>query len=439
MPGRTQGIHTEQQILDLWGSDSAAALNEYLTLMEESEAPRAYLVWSLIAAAAGLLGKNAAFHRGTNHVVTPNLFIVLLGPAALKKSTAVNLIVKQLKETTLNFGPTDTGGQRQGLMSALTGLHRVNRHAYRNGSESPLSPLMLNPRSSADIFLAAPELGRLFGTGSQDMANFMADLWDGQDIDYQTKAGETKVIGPLATLLGATTPSNLANMLPENAIGHGILSRIVFVFEDKIHKSVPLPPVPTEEWWEERAQFLSRLYWIDENRMQFSISKEAESLYEDVLYHYYPQLDDPRLESYRGRRPTILLKVAMAVTALRNDSTITIDDLRLAHELLHSAEPNMHRALEYFGRNRIFQGRMLIIQFLRAAGRTASASMDELLAAAASELNRREAQEALDSMLASGELYKFGDSIILGELKNELLANRDAKKKSEPKNKGAGE
>lgn len=418
------GIPPEPTLLEIIkNSQSGEAFAEYLNLMEDSEPPRSYMIWSLIAAAASLLGSNAKFQSGPNHKVTPNLFVILLGPSGIRKSTAIRHVRKLMEHTSVNFGPTDSGGQRHGLMSALTGLHRVdNRHDRKPQVDTgPLTPAMMNPRISSDMALFAPELGRLLGTNSQEIASFLLDLYDGATIDYQTKSGETKVWNPLTTLLGATTPSSLASILPDNSAGHGILSRIIFIYDDVRHKDVPIPAEPAEEWYEEYSEYRKRIRWIDANRVDFDFAPNARAYYESV-YTYSPHVDDPRLASYRQRRAESLLKIAMNIAALRNDTTIIESDCILSHDLLRLAEPRMHKALEYFGRNKVFAGRMLMLDFLKSGRR--SANGPELRAAAASELTTREATDAIESMLASGELIAYGDLFVLGSAKNELNALR---------------
>lgn len=423
------GIH-DPAVDALVDSPSGAAIREYLDLMEDTEAPRAFLTWSLIAASAALLGRNAAFYSGPNHSVMPNLFVILLGPSGIRKSTAIKYIEKLIQGTSINFGPTDTSGQRQGIMSALTGLRRSDYHERpRTIDSGPLVESMIYQRQSSDMMLLAPELGRLLGSASREMADFLVDLYDGAKIDYQTKAGETKLWKPLVTLLGATTPSSLALVLPENAVGHGILARMVFVYEESLHKNVPLPPEQTEEWQERQAKFKRRLRWVDGNRLNFTFSDSARSTFTD-LYTYVPELEDPRLASYKQRRPDTLIKVSMALAALRADTTISESDVLLSHSLLTAAEPKMHRALEHFGRNRVYQGRMLMLEYFKA-GHTA-ATHAELKAAASSELNNREASEAIESMLASGELIAYGDNLLPGSSLNELEKAK-AKKKAAQK------
>lgn len=414
------GIHSDAELQALFASDSAHAINEYLELQEESEVPRTYLTWSLISAAAALLGKNAKFRSGANLNISPNMFVILIGPSGVRKTTAIRMTQSMLESTTLHYGPTDTGGQRHGIMSSLNGLGRRNFHTgWRDAGIGPITESLFRPRSSDDMFLVAPELGRLMGTGSREMADFLVDLYDGSPIDYQTKVGEVRIDAPMATLLGATTPSSLADIMPSNAATHGIFSRALLIYADKPYKSVPLPPEQPPEWYERRERLITKLRWIDYNRTPFGLDESARAAYQR-LYPYVPVLDDPRMESYKARRNEHMLKTAMCLCALRSDTTVTESDIILGHELLAMAEPEMKRGLEYFGRNKAYAGRMLMIDYLRQSP-SKTASRHELIAAASSELNNKEANDAIDSMVASQQLGTYGALYMLGTEKNIMI------------------
>lgn len=407
----------------VFSTQSADAIWRYLDLFEETESPRNFHIWSLIGTVAALLGRNALLTNGPNLTVKPNMFVVLLGPPATRKSTAVNLAAGLAKHTSLNFGPTDSGGQRQGLMSALTGLHRDEGKWYRQRDLiHPITEQLVRPRHPNDMFLVSPELGRLMGAASREMADFLVDLYDSADIDYQTKAGETKLSRSLVTLLGATTPSSFATMIPDNAGTHGVLSRMIFVYEEKLYKIVPLPPDPTEEWEEKRSAFKGILRWIDGNRRNFSLDPATRDAYER-LYQYRPHTEDPRLESYAGRRSEIMLKVAMSLAALRLDNTVIESDLLVAHELLVLIEPQMHRALESFGKNKAYQGRILMIQYLRNKD-SGMATAQELTAIAAAELKPNEAKDAITAMITNGELILYANQLMLGTAANALKTQK---------------
>lgn len=424
--GTPQGLELSAEAKTLFESDSAQAFRMYLELMEDSEPPRAYLIWTLLSAASCLIGKNSKLWAGPLHSTQANLFVVLLGPAGVRKTTSIRMIESLLGDTSINFGPTDTGGQRHGMMSALMGLQRRDAGGrITNINESPTVWSLLKPRPLNDLTFFAPELGRLLGQGGREMADFLVDLYDGARIEYETKAGSLEIKEPLANLLGATTPSSLATMIPDNAGTHGVLTRILFIYEEKPYKRVPIPPTPSEIWYEQRQDLIDRFLWIDDNRINFSMDSGASAYFEH-MYGYVPKLTDARLENYRERRATMLQKIGMAIAALRTDCRIIREDLMLGHELLCMMEPKMHRALEYFGKNKVYVGRMLIIEYLRNQP-SHMAEKEELIMAAASDLKRTEAEEAISSMLASGILVDFGVKIILGEAKNDLSIARAKK------------
>ncbi len=397
---------------ELFESDSAEIISQYLELMDDTEPPSVFHVWSLLATAAALLGQHAVIRSGVL-TVRANLFVVLIGPPAVKKSTAIDLVQGLASGTSLNFGPTDTSGQRHGLMSALVGLHRFDKQ--KRSAIEALSRMQLKPRRASDMALFVSELGRLWGTANRDMSDFFVDLYDSKDIDYETKGSSTRITAPLVTLLAATTPSSLAQMLPDASATHGILSRIVFVYANQIHKSVPLPPDPTEEWLDLREQIVKKLRWIDGNRNDFGLSPKARELYEE-LYVFKPKIDDPRFEYYAARRANILLRVAMAIAALRSDTWLIESDIQLAHVLMQEIEPDMHNALSAFGRNKAHMARSTILAFLRGQPGQ-SASINAVVAAAAADMTRREAEEVIAAMVSNNEITQYGTKIILGSVK----------------------
>lgn len=425
----TAGI-LDQEDDSFLDSPSAQAISEFLTILEDTESPRLFLTWSLLSTVAGLIGKNAVFRSGPLHTVKSNLFVVLLGPPGVRKSTAINQTIGFAEGLSLNLGPTDTGGQRHGLMSALAGMHRPWQPRLEgpanfspNMDTSHIAPMNLGhmySRDSADMMLVAPELSRLMGLGNHEMADFFNDLYDGAVVNYQTKITELKIREPNVTLLGATTPASLAQILHSAAAGHGILSRILFVYADSKHKEVPIPPEPSEGWYESKRRFKQRLVWVDNNRRDFTLDSSGDAAYRS-LYAYVPILDEPRLEFYRERRASNLLKVAMSLAALAMTTRIDGDMIKLAHHLLTAIEPNMRKALEFFGRNKVYVGRMLILQFIKnAEGQVVD--MREAISAASSELTQREAQDAIQAMISSGELLQnVSGQLTLGESKNATL------------------
>ena len=62
----------------------------YQDFTKRTEPPPNYHAWSLIGAISALLGKKCYIPQG-HFTVFPNLYIVLVGQAAMRKSTALNI------------------------------------------------------------------------------------------------------------------------------------------------------------------------------------------------------------------------------------------------------------------------------------------------------------------------------------------------------------
>jgi hypothetical protein len=109
-------------------------LNEYLKMVEDTESPRIFHIWSAVFAMSAALGRRSWLPFGTFDIF-PNQYVLLVGTPGTRKSTAANLSKKLLKNSTgTRFAPSDTGGQRQGLIGALFGEESQAKE-FLNGAE----------------------------------------------------------------------------------------------------------------------------------------------------------------------------------------------------------------------------------------------------------------------------------------------------------------
>ena len=93
----------------------------YMSMVEDTESPRLYHLWASVSAIACSLGRSVHFPMGVAGDIYPNHYILLVGDPAARKSTAMKVASRLLKDcTSVRFAPSDTGGQRQGLIRAMT-------------------------------------------------------------------------------------------------------------------------------------------------------------------------------------------------------------------------------------------------------------------------------------------------------------------------------
>lgn len=242
-------------------------LNHYLEMVEDTESPRVFHIWSAIWAASASLGRRCWLPFGTFDLF-PNHYILIVGSPASRKSTALSLARKLVKQSTgVRFAPADTGGQRQGLVLAMQGNEEDNAKEFlgaaeigaREGSIASLTELeeITNvPTEEAHeiveadkhhIAVAASEFSRFIGQNNLQMMDFLVERYDGEDYEYKTRQSNIVLKNTLMNMIAATTPTSLNNSLPPAAGGQGFLSRMILVYGAKKYKSIPRPEAPSLE------------------------------------------------------------------------------------------------------------------------------------------------------------------------------------------------
>lgn len=342
-------------------SPSSQAIRDYLELTRGLESPTPYNVWSFLSLTAALCGDNIALTHGPMGRERLNLGVVLTGVPAIRKSTALTVMQKFAEGLPIAYGPTDTAGQRQGIMSAMmprwqkdsteesiSELRPTTLETLASIDTDSIVPALENPlqRKSSEIFFVAKELGRLISSQSRELFDFFTDGMDGESFHYQLKNQSIKIKHPLINIIGATTPTSLGHNVPRGGESHGFLSRLIFVHAPRVSRSVAIP----EKWDDGQQQIRTQLHellftQLDAKHDVIDLTDAASETYRD-LYTYIPATADQRLQAYHGRRSKHLLKVAALLGILRGETPIRVQasDIRLAHAILLLTEGTMDRA-----------------------------------------------------------------------------------------------
>jgi hypothetical protein len=206
--------------------------------------------------------------------------------------------------------------------------------------------------STGDMFLHASltifsqELTVFLGYNNQALMADLTDWYDCRDTwTYRTKnMGTDEIIGVWVNLIGATTPELLQTTLPRDAIGGGLTSRMIFIYEHNKGQIVPAPFQSNEE------KDLGRSLMTDLERIsmisgEFQVTEEFIARYIQWYTDYStgpPPFDDYKFAGYFERRPTHLLKLCMIMSASRSSSKIIdIIDFERSLSTLEMAEKKM--------------------------------------------------------------------------------------------------
>jgi len=276
--------------------------------------------------------------------VYPNLYIVLVGPPGrCRKGTAMSVGESFLRELGIKLSSSSI--TREALI-----------HQLKTSSDTHIdSTGKMYLHSSLTIF--SKELTVFLGYNNQQLMADLTDWFDCSDVwEYRTKnMGTDDITGVWVNLIGATTPSLLNSALPQDAIGGGLTSRIIFVYEpDKDHTE--LAPFLSNKDKELASKLLIDLEQISMLQGNFKATPEfieKFSTWYSIADNAPPPIDDHRFAPYFERKPTHLWKISMILNASRsNDMTLEARDFDAALKLLERTEVKMPAAFSGWGKNR---------------------------------------------------------------------------------------
>lgn len=316
-------------------------IDGFLEYTDNSEPPEMFRLWTAISCVAAVLQRKCSLPWG-QLTFYPNMYVVLVAPSGkARKGTAMGPGQKLLRE--LGIKMTAEAITREALIRELA-----------KATEPIVDPDEGTMALHSSLTIFSKELTVFLGYQNHQL---MSDLTDWYDCDdhwmYRTKTqGTDEVTGVWVNLIGATTPSLIESAMSLEAIGGGLTSRMIFVYEQRKGKSVAVP-ITTPEERAIRTKLLRDLERIYMLSGEFSVD---ESFIELWVPWYDSQEDNPpfrdqRFAGYCERRATHALKLSMILSAARsNEMLITDTDLGRALTILERTEKKMPHAFAGVGR-----------------------------------------------------------------------------------------
>jgi len=143
--------------------------------------------------------------------------------------------------------------------------------------------------------------------------------------------------------------------MPLDAIGGGLTSRIIYIYEEEMGKMVFLP-METAEEAELRILLLHDLDKINRMSGQFKYTEAFMSAWTDwrIQDKENPPFHDERFGGYISRRPTHVMKLSMVMSASdgdRDQMVLVESDLKRAVETIEKAELKMQNVFGGVGKS----------------------------------------------------------------------------------------
>ena len=350
-------------------------IKKYLKLVEKTEPPVLHHIWSLVSMMSANLGRRCWFEFGSTPIY-PNQYILLVGDPGVRKSTAMSLAKKMIKgNRSIRIAPDDTGGQRQGLIMAMIGqedsmesmLEGLTDCEFSDLAEDSSSAINLDspvsPEDRHTMYVFASEFASFIGQSCYELVTFLTKIWDGEDHNYTLKNSKQILEKPLLNLLGGTTPTAMSQALPLEVVGQGFLSRVVLVYAESSVK-IARPQALAEEGVAEIHKVFD---YVAQNFSGAFKETENSAKLLDSLYFKEHRIPDTRFVYYMTRRHTHLIKLTMAMAALRGSQEIISEDVEDAEELLSLTEQVMPNALGEFGLSPLGAARQKLLEYLNSS------------------------------------------------------------------------
>jgi len=266
----------------------------------------------------------------------PNLYIVLVAPPG-----------RCAKSTAMAIGRSVT--------------NEVDYYPFAVEStsrEKLIKSLSTNVKDGQSVLnVHASEFASFFTTSAEKMLVFLTDIFFAQETwAHETLGGGTSLIqGPFLNLLAGTTPESLERDVAVNAVGVGLVSRIVFVYADTPRKKRWKPELSDDQKYLRKllAWDLKHIYNALSGPYIFDESwDKAFQTFEDSVTENPNKSGQPALDQFYERKSDHIKKLAMVLAASRRDEMLlTADDLELALETMARVEANMGQVFRGVGKN----------------------------------------------------------------------------------------
>lgn len=313
--------------------------DEYFKYVGDSEAPRIFHRWCALATLSAMMGREVFIPFG-HRKIYPNQYILLMGAPGTRKSSAIGIARTALEKANYRT-----------FAKERTSIERffIDMARKPDLAEEDLEALVMD--SPSEVTIANGEFLDFIGKGNMEFLTALTNLWDNLPrYEHPKIHGKCVVIEqPTINIIGGATVKGLGIAIPPEALGTGILSRVILIYSDMTEKKITWPEPVDEEAAGNLVEILQRA----RGTMKGAIGRTAGATkILDRMYKAYPGIDDGRFSDYSARRFIHLLKITMLIAVSRGSMEMTEEDALLANTILYAAERNMPKALGEFGKSK---------------------------------------------------------------------------------------
>jgi len=330
-------------------------LEAYDLYTTRTEPPALFHAWTGVSVIAAALSRNSWMDWDSR--IYPNHFILLVGPAAARKGTAMRKGREILTLAGIPLASDKTSPEQF--------IHEIAKNTQACRTPSP-------PSKTANISPINVFSEEFVNFCRYDQGGFLQNLCDFYDCPNEWKyatlsRGDVCVEGLYLNLIGAITPKLIRVAFPSEAIGGGFSSRMILVYGEKKRQCVVMAR-PNAAELSIQADLAHDIVEIMKLQGEFTPDQDWLDMYEDwyLEQERSAPIDDDNFEHYIGRRQTHLKKLCMVFSASRRDDMILDAEVfQRAAKLLEATEKHMPMCFAGMGRVSYAEVLPEVINFLK--------------------------------------------------------------------------
>ncbi|EKD22461.1 MAG: hypothetical protein ACD_86C00003G0024 [uncultured bacterium] len=331
---------------------------DYFKHVGDTESPMIYHRWGALSTLSTMIGREVILPFGHSEIFL-NQYILLLGTPGARKNAPISISRKLLQKAGYNRFASERTSKERFFADMVYKLD----YDSADGIED-LELLVLEAPS--EIYISNGEFLDFIGQGNMDFLTALTTLWDNLPHYKHPKMNgkSIHIHKPTINILGGATVKGLGMAIPHEALGTGILSRLLLIYSEPTSTKITFPDLIIDSSSDQVVETLMKLR--RDCKGEITRSKRATNIL-DKMYKQFPGMDDARFADYCSRRFTHLLKVVILMALSEHRMEITEEDALKANTILHSAERHMSSALGEFGKSRYSDVSNTIIEALNKA------------------------------------------------------------------------
>lgn len=325
-------------------------LENYMTYCEGNEVPKSFHKWAGLNALSCLVSRRIWMNMGAFSVHC-NLYVVLVGKPADKKSTAMNIARKLVNVAGVKVAPSSITKERiYELMDSKNDKSGCNSEFEYDDEMHKVSHLSLFCNEMVTLLSS--------GGNALGMIEFLTDIWDKDFHDIDTKnKGSNVIYGPNITVLACMTPDQTTGLLKQEIITGGFSRRCIFVTPDGYSPPIAIPKLTEyqREAWNNCLEIAEELKTV---KGEFLFSDDGETFYVDwynQIHHEKQSVHNPIQQYYLNTLPRYVLQIAMLLSLSEDRENRYLDKKILEQSVKELAPilPNLTDIFTGSGRNEL--------------------------------------------------------------------------------------